>query len=83
MQVEPRRDEVVPATSAGGAASSSTGQLVNILVGMEQAQFDVEITEAIPEAQRVRGGAGEQEGPQDQRLRGVLHGHRGCSAGGL
>ena len=48
MQVEPPKDEVVPATSTGGAASSSTGQLVNIPVGMEQAQFDVEITEASP-----------------------------------
>ena len=43
MHVELTRDEVIPTTITGGAAASSAGA-----VSMEQAQFDVEITEATP-----------------------------------
>ena len=43
MHVELARDKTIPATNTGGAASSSEGP-----VSMEQAKFDVEITEATP-----------------------------------
>ena len=66
MQVEPSRDNVVPATSTGGgAASSRTGQLVNIPVGMEQAQFDVEITEASPKRSEL------EEVPESRKVRKI------------
>ena len=65
MQLEPPRDEVVPATSTGGAASSSTGQRVNTPVGTEQAQFDVEITEATPKRSEL------EEVPESKKVRKI------------
>ena len=60
MQVELPRDEAIPTTITGGAASSSAGP-----VSMEQAQFDVEITEATPKRSELEEMPREQESPQD------------------
>ena len=60
MQVEPPRCEVVPATSTGGAASSSAGP-----VGMEQAQSDVENTEATPKRSELK------EVPESRNVRKI------------
>ena len=47
MHVELAKDEAIPTTNTGGAAFSSAGP-----VSMEQAQFDVEITQGDSKAQR-------------------------------
>ena len=67
VQVEPLRDEAVPAMSTGGAASSSMGP-----VGMEQAQFDIEITEATPKRSEL------EEVPESRKVR-KMNGLAVCS----
>ena len=58
--VELPKDEAIPATVTGGAASSSAGP-----VGMEQAQFDVEITEATPKRSEI------EEMPESLKVRKI------------
>ena len=60
MHVELPRDEAIPTTITGGAASSSAGP-----VSMEQAQFDVEITEATPKRSEL------QEMPESRKVRKI------------
>ena len=60
MHVEHPRDEVVPATSTGGAASPTAGP-----VSMEQAQFDVEITKATPKRSEL------EEVPENRKVRKI------------
>ena len=60
MHVELQRDEAIPATITGGAASSSAGP-----VGMEQAQFDVEITDVPPKRSEL------EEMPESRKVRKI------------
>ena len=57
--VELPRDEAVQTTITGGAASSSAGP-----VSMEQAQFDVEITEATPKRSELEEKVRKINGPR-------------------
>ena len=67
MHVEFPRDEAIPATITGVAASSSAGP-----VSMEQAQFDVEITKATPKRSEL------EEMPESRKLR-KINGWAVCS----
>ena len=60
MHVELPRDEDIPATITGGAESSSAGP-----VSMEQAQFDVENTEANPKRSEL------EEMPESRKVRKI------------
>ena len=60
MHVDLPRDEAIPTTITGGAASSSAGP-----VSMEQAQFDVEITEATPKRSEP------EEMPESRKVRKI------------
>ena len=60
MHVECPRDEAIPTTITGGAASSSAGP-----VSSRQAQFDVEITEATPKRSEL------EEMPESRKVRKI------------
>ena len=61
MHVKVPRDKAIPTTITEGAASSSTGR-----VSMEQAQFDVEITEATPKRSEL------EEMPESWKVRKII-----------
>ena len=60
MHVELPRDEAIPTTITGGAASSSAGP-----VSLEQAQFDVEIPEVTPKRSEL------EEMPESRKVRKI------------
>ena len=60
VHFEHPRDEAIPTTITGGAAPSSASP-----VSMEQAQFDVEITEATPKRSEL------EEMPESRKVRKI------------
>ena len=60
MHVELPRDEVIPTTSTGGAASSSEGP-----VSMDEGQFEVEIPEVTPKRSEL------EEMPESRKVRKI------------